>query len=458
MEALSLLKYWRTNTGEGTNHTNVTTSSNTTTIVTGVSSHQSETGDEEEGDENDHGPFFDLEFSLPEQNETGTEQYLSNEEEHYENNEDFDRSESYEDSDNDGEVKFTLITSSSGESTTDVNISDSPTNNLFFNDGFVPVDNTTETNAKPSQFRLPLVKSATKFRIMMLKFRKLKMNTESNDCIESNSNSNASNSSSSKQVQQKQSQQSQTEESTNSGNAMTVKMKLNVEEVPTVNLFKRHNSSKPTKKQQASKKTETTSSTEEKRFTKETMHKYLRKVKPLYVRVSQKYGEKLKFNGNINFPKVTKTNLSTSSSFTSDEQQKECSETNPKKEKQICSEVEVEQEPPLLQNTGKGLKQGNLPAGLRVVCKHFGKTWSATTTIAAATATGSVVAPGAIPSNRRDDSLLQQQDGIQSAILHCKRSFKASRDSDSPSNNPVAAAGKCENGLVSGEEVEEMRK
>jgi hypothetical protein len=33
--------------------------------------------------------------------------------------------------------------------------------------------------------------------------------------------------------------------------------------------------------------------------------------------------------------------------------------------------------------------------------------------------------PGA--PQRRDDSLLQLQDGIQSAIAHCKRSFNASK-------------------------------
>ncbi|GMJ06492.1 MEMBRANE-ASSOCIATED KINASE REGULATOR 5 [Hibiscus trionum] len=35
----------------------------------------------------------------------------------------------------------------------------------------------------------------------------------------------------------------------------------------------------------------------------------------------------------------------------------------------------------------------------------------------------------ASPINRRDDSLLLQHDGIQSAILHCKRSFNSSRES-----------------------------
>jgi len=62
----------------------------------------------------------------------------------------------------------------------------------------------------------------------------------------------------------------------------------------------------------------------------------------------------------------------------------------------------------------KGQKQGNvsLPAGLR---KHLGKGRSA-------------APPPPQPlesSKRRDDSLLQQHDWIQGAILHCKRSFNA---------------------------------
>lgn len=66
-------------------------------------------------------------------------------------------------------------------------------------------------------------------------------------------------------------------------------------------------------------------------------------------------------------------------------------------------------------------KQGrNIPAGIRGVCKHLGKSRSAS-------ATASPII------TRRDDSLLLQDDGIQSAIQHCKRSFASSRDSESSS-------------------------
>lgn len=64
-------------------------------------------------------------------------------------------------------------------------------------------------------------------------------------------------------------------------------------------------------------------------------------------------------------------------------------------------------------------QENGLPAGIRLVCKHLGKSKSAS-------AAGGLAATVAPPLNRRDDSLLQQHDGIQSAILHCKRSFNAS--------------------------------
>ncbi|XP_076894757.1 uncharacterized protein LOC143547147 [Bidens hawaiensis] len=177
---------------------------------------------------------------------------------------------------------------------------------------------------------------------------------------------------------------------------------------------------------------------EEKKFTKKAMQEYLRKVKPLY---SKRYGDKLKFTGQLSLPLIQ---IQIPNSV-----QKQSLVAKPTRVNQSISNLS---EPPLLQTTLVGLKQGNLPAGLRVVCNHLRKSRSAIT-----------AAPlGAISSNRRDDSLLQQQDGIQSAILHCKRSFKASRDSDCSSNEVTSRDGKCENGLNSdaaeGKETPEMNK
>ncbi|KVH90076.1 hypothetical protein Ccrd_007979, partial [Cynara cardunculus var. scolymus] len=350
-----------------------------------------------------------------------------------EDEEDSDGSDELED---ERELKFTLLSGSSGDSTTDANVSVSPSDDLFFKGSFVPVDQTTATNSKPPQFRVSLMKSATKFRVMMLKFKKSK-NAESVEGTESN----ASGSSNSKDEQKKEDDGEKAEqkgESEDSGKSMTVKFK--VEEVPIVSLFQRHNSSKVPKKRDNSDESSSASS-EEKKFSKEAMQRYLRKVKPLYVRVSKRYGEKLKFSGQLSFQGATKPNIAPSPAT---EEQKQSPAANHKREKESTPEVS---EPPLLPSNAKGLKQGNLPAGLRVVCKHLGKSRSASTAVAASP-------PGTISANRRDDSLLQQQDGIQSAILHCKRSFKASRDSDCSSrssSSPAAQYAKCLNSWSSDE-------
>ncbi|KAG7014738.1 putative membrane-associated kinase regulator 5, partial [Cucurbita argyrosperma subsp. argyrosperma] len=105
-----------------------------------------------------------------------------------------------------------------------------------------------------------------------------------------------------------------------------------------------------------------------KRFSGEGIQKYLKLIKPLYVKVSRKQNYR----------------------------------SSP-----VSSPV-----------TSIDEKQRNIAIGIRVVCRRLGKSKSSSSS-----ATGMAVSP----TNRRDDSLLQQDDGIESAILHCKRSFSASR-------------------------------
>ncbi|KAM2112062.1 hypothetical protein ACFX1R_014622 [Malus domestica] len=80
-----------------------------------------------------------------------------------------------------------------------------------------------------------------------------------------------------------------------------------VEDVPIVSLFTRDNSSRiPTaKKSQTTQEKPTPisaseeSASEEKRFSKEVMQKYLKMVKPLYVRILKRHGEKLRLSGQL---------------------------------------------------------------------------------------------------------------------------------------------------------------
>ena len=113
------------------------------------------------------------------------------------------------------------------------------------------------------------------------------------------------------------------------------------------------------------------------RVSKEILQKYLKLIKPLYVKVSKRYGDKVKLSG-----EGMTVAASPSSSPAVGSLRKE--------------------------------KQGSFPAGMRVVAKHLGKSRSSGT-----------VAGACSPANRSDDTLLQQHDGIQSAILHCKRSFNS---------------------------------
>ncbi|XP_059306836.1 probable membrane-associated kinase regulator 2 [Lycium ferocissimum] len=67
-------------------------------------------------------------------------------------------------------------------------------------------------------------------------------------------------------------------------------------------------------------------------------------------------------------------------------------------------------------------KQGNRVAVLGAVRKRLGKSRSTTSTFAGASLS---------PMRRRDDSLLEKNDGIQGAILHCKRSYSSARKDSS---------------------------
>ncbi|KAM7258556.1 hypothetical protein ACFE04_014297 [Oxalis oulophora] len=313
MEAFTLLKYWRGGAG--------LVKKNDSTIVTDKL-HQTIDDDVD----NDEGPFFDLDLQEGEEEDERMDQSL------------------------------VLSPPSDGGG------ADEDGKNLFFKGKLVTIED-LETNPKP-QFPNSLLKSATKFRVFMLGFKKSKPNLESNSTKKENSISN-------------------------NNKLFTVKFK--VEEVkPIASIFTRNNSKLSLKHSILSSTTTTTELVDDKRFSKEIMQKYLKKVKPLYIRVSKRYGDKVKSAAAAS-PKTAAVDKST-----------EGEETTAK----AAAAAGVKQE-------------GGFPAGLRVVCKHLGKSKSA-----------SAVAAATSPPSRRDDSLLQQEDGIQSAILHCKRSFNASRDSD----------------------------
>ncbi|KAK0596499.1 hypothetical protein LWI29_016312 [Acer saccharum] len=128
-----------------------------------------------------------------------------------------------------------------------------------------------------------------------------------------------------------------------------------------------------------------------KRFSKDVIQKYLKLIKPLYVKVSKKNDN----NNRMMIPRLSG----------------EFSEASPA----ASPATAVQMQSPKQSN--------NITAGFRVVSRHLGKSKSSSSAAA-------VMSPA-----RRDDSLLLQHDGIQSAILHCKKSFNSSRDSSSLSRS-----------------------
>ncbi|XP_038906196.1 probable membrane-associated kinase regulator 2 [Benincasa hispida] len=414
MESFSLLKYWRGGGGPtpaALPDFPFNSNSSAATLVTALPHNQAET-DEEEND-NDDGPFFDLEFAVPDEDETrkhGTNSIDGTEEE--------DEDEEDGDSDGEREFNFTLSSGSSNEHS-DANLTFSPSDDLFFKGKLVPVEASSNGGSEPNirpQLRVTLLKSAAKFRVFMSGLKKSKSNGEKKtetdgsvgETIKSETKEETTENPSEKNENQPEKDQNQTK-----NKFFAVKFK--VEEVPIMSLFTRDNSSRGSggatiNKLQKQSSDESTS--EENRFSKEViMQKYLKMVKPLYIRVSRRYGEKFRLSGQLI--------LGAAGAKSGAPPSIAAPPKSPSVEKPVTETEVVEVKAPTTTN----FKGRNMPAKLRVVCKHLGKSRSASSAVAAAP-------PGVAPS-RRDDSLLQQQDGIQSAILHCKRSFNASRDSES---------------------------
>ncbi|XP_022849694.1 probable membrane-associated kinase regulator 2 [Olea europaea var. sylvestris] len=375
MEAFTLLKFRRGGSGTGTSFFtgNLTSKPRTATTSSSATALKPPSADTDDAADDD-GPYFDLEFTLPDEEE---------EEAKIQDNEDESEESEDENDDQEGELKFEL--------SKDLERILSPSDELFFKGHLLPIEpssillNSPENNSK---FPAALVKSATKFRVLLLKLKKSK--SEKNEA----------------NGQPKTQENGKENQAKIQGNKFFF-VKFKVEEVPLVSLFSRDSSSKGNNNDGVQKNEVEDKDSNEKKLTKETVQKYLKKVKPLYIRVSKRYGEKLKIAGHLSFP--------------GGETKGDAAPTPP------CAAAE-KGEGAALSNVKSQKPGNNLQAGLKVVLKHLGKNRSESSS-----APAPVPAPAQDPlanmsSSRRDDSLLQQHDGIQGAILHCKRSFNASRE------------------------------
>ncbi|XP_038986202.1 probable membrane-associated kinase regulator 2 isoform X2 [Phoenix dactylifera] len=417
MESFSLLKYWRGGGGAAlaaaaaTAASSVCTAANaaTTTIATSVLNPSAET-DDDGGDVGDDGPFFDLEFAVPEEDGEGEEEDGGEEK-------DGSAAGMEAESDDNEEGEFNFMVSSEGSCGGDLRSDPlSPSDDLFFKGKLVPLEpssiviTSSEADPRP-QFAVSLLKSATKFRVFMLGLRKAK----STPAEPNGAPAAPSTAATASPKQQSRPQPSK------------FFIKFKVEEVPIISLFTRDNGSRNSSgskaaKSQAEESAAAPSSAaaedsaaappsaaaEEKKFSKEVVHKYLNKIKPLYVRVSKRYAQKLRFSGQLTPGEAAAA---------------AAAKAGPNEGEETDVEAEAAAPPSAAPATTAGTaasgvkcQKVNLPTGLKVVCKRLGKSRSASAAVAA------VPSP---PPQRRDDSLLQQQDGIQSAIAHCKKSFNA---------------------------------
>ncbi|KAF8077414.1 hypothetical protein N665_1038s0008 [Sinapis alba] len=408
MEAFSLLNYWKNNGGGGvssglnflppqSSDSSCRYSGEATTIVTSVS--VTETEEEDAGD--DEGPFFDLKFAVPVEEEESEECNEHGDEVSEDDDGGGKSGEGDSDCTEGGcEYKFTLSSCSGGEDGVDQDLIVSPSGDVYLKGQIVEeveppstgAEQTCSVKAPAAQLSASILKSATKLRVFMLGTKKSKLLQAKSGDLD-------------KQNPPPPPPSQPPSQSPESQLKSTVTVSLKAEEVPIVSLFTRDNSSRNSSSSSSSPSTSATKKqngnescvSEENRFV--MMQKYLKKVKPLYIRVSRRYGEKLKHSGQLSLDSSAPT-------------------TTPTAEKA---------ESPVKKAHKPGNMNLNIPAGFKVVRKHLGKSRSSSSTTAIPPAT-TVTTPS--ESRRRDDSLLQQQDSIQSAILHCKRSFNSSRDKD----------------------------
>ncbi|KAJ4794538.1 membrane-associated kinase regulator [Rhynchospora pubera] len=183
-------------------------------------------------------------------------------------------------------------------------------------------------------------------------------------------------------------------------------------------------------KQSKSSKEEAVVSAEERKFAKEVVLKYLNKIRPLYVRVSKRYGEKLRFATSEGEETDAETEVAVVAPTPVPVK------ATPVPKETVIVEPDTAAHPVVVA-CGVRAPRASVPAGIKEVYKRLGKSRSASATVAAKAAVSEMP-----PPQRRDDSLIQQQDGIQSAIAHCKRSFNSSSiGSESPLQRSMSDPG-----------------
>ncbi|GAB4857450.1 hypothetical protein Ancab_015359 [Ancistrocladus abbreviatus] len=311
MEAFALLKYRKVSrgdcntvsgrncggvvTGELSSTTQSSSSSTMATIVAAISNPDAELDVDDDDDEQ----FFDLEFSIP--NEEVEEAEVEGETsenvgkvvdvvedvvaEGDKNDVESSATASGGGGGESAELKFTL---SSGSSSCD------RTARLNLSFTFRRLPSSEVMNSKSSfHLAISLLKSATRLRVLTSGLKKSKSQQQPRKQMNQ-----------SEKNQQQQPQQEKGKQNDNSSNKFFT-LKFEIEEVPIVSRFTRENSSRasnaenssnkqPMQQQKHSDEGESAPSS----YFKDGRQKYL-KVKPLYLRVPKRHGNKLRFSGQL---------------------------------------------------------------------------------------------------------------------------------------------------------------
>ncbi|KAI3471181.1 hypothetical protein Pfo_027844 [Paulownia fortunei] len=225
-----------------------------------------------------------------------------------------------------------------------------------------------------------LLRSTPKFKVFMLGFRK------SSKCEKTESN-----------AELKGSQLNQFSKSSKIEESNRFSVKCRVEEMPVASILARGNSLRS----QLLKET-SDYETSSKKSSRDEVPKYLKLIKPLYLKVWKRQNEKAKLTDSLtpsSSPVMAPVNLSR-----------------------------------------RKFSEGSRVGSFKIVVKQLGKSRSASAAVG--------MAP---PLARlRDDSLLEQDDGIQGAVLYCKKSYNSSskefsqlfRSSSDPSNQKLGHQGR----------------
>ncbi|XP_066346271.1 uncharacterized protein [Miscanthus floridulus] len=145
-----------------------------------------------------------------------------------------------------------------------------------------------------------------------------------------------------------------------------------------------HRGGGPQQQQQEVASASASITAEERRFAKEVVLRYLSKIKPLYVKVSRRYGERLRFGGTASEGEETDVEPDPSPAPSPSPSPSQA----PSSATALAATAPAPAPQPVVVACGVRAPRASVPAGLKQVCKRLGKSRSASPAVAAAPSPG----------------------------------------------------------------------